>query len=91
MDARTAFMESSHLPASTRWSITDRLEAPVKAIGFWAAMWLPVSYLSLLASGIDSQAGLGLFLGLFGLHVIALVLGHGYRPPGAGRSATEPR
>lgn len=47
----------------------------VSTLSFWAAIVLPVLYLPLLAAGIDSTTGLALFLGLFGLHVLALVGG----------------
>lgn len=51
-------------------------------LSFWAAIALPVFYLPLLASGIDTLSGLALFLCLFGLHVLALVGGRPY----AGRA-----
>ena len=69
--------------------LAERLERPVEALGFWGAIALPVAYLSLLASGIDGRAGLGLFLGLVGLHVAALVIGHGHARSGGERAATR--
>lgn len=54
-------------------------------------MGLPVGYLSLLVRGIEGRTGLVLFLGLFGLHLMALVVGHDYQPRSLGRSSTDPR
>lgn len=54
------------------------LPEPVSALSFWSAIALPAFYLPLLAAGIESVRGLGLFLGLFGLHVVALVIGRHY-------------
>lgn len=51
---------------------------PLSALSFWIAIALPVFYLPLLAAGIDSVDGLLLFLGLLGLHVLALVGGRGH-------------
>lgn len=47
-------------------------------LAFWAAIALPAFYLPLLAVGIDTVSGLALFVGLFGLHVLALVGGRSY-------------
>lgn len=88
MDARTAVTVPRYLPWRTPWSIVERLEAPVEAIGFWAAMGLPVYYLSLLVRGIDSRVGLVIFLSLLGLHVIALVIGHDHQPGRIRRGGT---
>lgn len=51
---------------------------PLSALSFWVAIALPALYLPLLATGIDGPDGLLLFLGLLGLHVLALVGGRGY-------------
>lgn len=58
--------------------VGDGLRRPAAALSFWAAIALPAIYLPLLASGIESVRGLGLFLGLFGLHVLALVAGRSH-------------
>ena len=50
----------------------------VSTLSFWAAILLPVLYLPLLAAGIDSVSGLAVFLGLFGLHLLALLGGRGH-------------
>lgn len=56
----------------------------VTTLAFWSAIVLPVLYLSLLVAGIDDTSGLLAFLGLFALHVLALVVGRSYRS-GPGR------
>lgn len=68
------------IPGRVGRSIIDRIEVPVAAIAYWAAIGLPVGYLALLATGIDSGTELGLFLGLFGVHVAALIGGRNYEP-----------
>lgn len=56
----------------------DDVATPLSALSFWFAIALPLLYLPMLAAGIESARGLVLFLGLFGLHVLALVGGHGH-------------
>lgn len=51
----------------------------LSALAFWASIALPGVYLPLLAAGIDTTDGLGTFLLLFGLHVLALVMGRRHR------------
>ena len=69
-----------YLPARSR---RPRWIGPlVETLAFWGAIVLPIAYLSLLFAGIDDASGLLLFLGLFALHVLALVAGRSHR---AGR------
>ena len=56
------------------------LSRPVSALAFWLAIALPALYLPLLLTGLSSVPDLALFLGLFGLHLGALVGGRSYRP-----------
>lgn len=84
-------MAPSGRPTRSLWSAVSHLEAPIEAIGFWAAVGLPIVYLSMLVSGIDNQVRLVLFLGLIGLNFVALIVGHDYEPPRLGRSRPEPR
>lgn len=51
----------------------------VETLSFWGAIALPVIYLPLLAVGIDGPSGFLTFLGLFGLHVITLIVGRSHR------------
>ncbi|MFB6174049.1 MAG: hypothetical protein ABEI39_05340 [Halobacteriales archaeon] len=54
------------------------LAAPLSTLSFWSAIALPAVYLPLLIAGVDSQRGLVAFLGLFALHLAALVGGRSY-------------
>ena len=58
---------------SYRW-----ISTPLSAVAFYSAIALPALYLPLIISGIESTEGLLLFLGLFGLHVTALVGGRSH-------------
>jgi len=64
------------------------LTTPLSALSFWLAIALPAIYLPLLITGLSTVSDLLLFLGLFGLHLLALVGGRSYRresPPNAPR------
>ncbi|AFK19324.2 MULTISPECIES: hypothetical protein [Haloferax] len=50
---------------------------PLKVFAFWSAIALPLAYLPLLASGLDSGE-LPLFAGLIALHAATLVLGRNH-------------
>ncbi|RBI64310.1 hypothetical protein DMJ13_07475 [halophilic archaeon] len=50
--------------------------APVRFVGFWAAIALPFMYVPLLATGLESPSQLQTFLLLLALNVVALLLGH---------------
>lgn len=52
--------------------------APIKFIGFWAAVALPFLYVPLLFVGLGGGRGV-VFLGLLAANVVALVAGHGHR------------
>lgn len=56
------------------------IAAPLAVLSFWSAIALPVLYLPLLVAGIDTTQELLLFLGLFALHVLALVGGRSWYP-----------
>lgn len=49
------------------------------AVAFWAAVLLPLAYVPLLASGIDTVGRSGLFVSLVVLHLLALRVGHTHR------------
>lgn len=89
MDARSAGLVPRHLPRRTPWSVVQRLEAPVEAIGFWAAIGLPLGYLILVTWRIDGRLGLVGFVSLLWLHLIALVVGHDHKPTRFGRARIE--
>ncbi|MFC3959735.1 hypothetical protein [Halovivax cerinus] len=50
----------------------------ITTVSFWLGTLLPVVYLPLLVSGIDSGGRFGLLVSLLALNVVALVLGHDY-------------
>ena len=49
------------------------------AAGFWLGTVLPVLYVPVIVSGIDSLRSLVVFLTLLVVHVLALVVGHDHR------------
>ena len=59
--------------------IGQTLAAPLELLGFWSAIALPALYLPLLLTGLDTTSELVTFLGLLGLHLVALVVGRSYR------------
>jgi len=54
------------------------------AVSFWFGALLPIVYLPLLFTGVDSGLRFGLLISLLTLNVAALVLGHEY-PEGRPR------
>lgn len=66
-------------PTLPRWALDESLRGALAALAFWIAIALPALYLPLLIAGIESTDGLLAFLGLLGLHVVALVGGRRYR------------
>lgn len=50
----------------------------VSAVAFWLGTLLPVAYLPVFLTGIDSVTSLSLVLGLLSIHALALVVGHDY-------------
>lgn len=55
------------------------LREPLSTIAFWSAIALPVLYVPLLAVGLGSVRDLVLFVGLFVLHLAALLAGRSHR------------
>lgn len=62
-----------------RGSLDRWIRDPLSAFSFWSAIALPVLYLPLFVSGIETPAGLLVVFGLVGLHCLALVGGRDYR------------
>lgn len=52
--------------------------APIRFIGFWAAVALPFLYVPLLFAGLTGGRGI-VFLTLVVLNIVALVAGHSHR------------
>ena len=53
---------------------------PVRATSFYAALALPLAYVPLLVSGLETVSQTTTFALLLGLHVLALAAGHGHQP-----------
>lgn len=64
-----------------RRRVVGDLSEPLSAVAFWSAVALPLLYVPLLVAGLSTSQDLLLFLGLFGLHLVALFGGrsHGSR------------
>jgi len=60
-------------------SLRETLLSPVRAVSFWAAVWLPFLYLPLLFTGLDGHL-LYVFVGLLAANGLALALGQDYTP-----------
>lgn len=56
------------------------VSGPLRTVGFWAAVSLPFLHVPLLLTGLDSVADTLAFAVLFGLNLLALLLGHGHEP-----------
>lgn len=54
------------------------LWSTVTAVSFWLGTLLPVLYLPVFITGIDSVQMLSVLLALLAVNVVALVVGHGY-------------
>jgi hypothetical protein len=52
--------------------------APLRFVGFWAAVALPFVYLPLLVGGLGGEEAVA-FAGLLSLHAVALLVGHNHR------------
>lgn len=61
------------------------LGSTVTTLGFWIGTLLPIAYLPVFLTGIDSVGRLSLLLGLLAINVVALVVGHDY-PASRSRS-----
>ncbi len=57
------------------------VENTVTVAGFWLGALLPVAYLPLFISGVDSFTQLVVLLALLGLNIVALIVGHEHRQP----------
>lgn len=61
------------------------LGSTITGAGFWLGTLLPVAYLPVFLTGIDSISRLALLFGLVAVNVLALVVGHDYSPSSSGR------
>ena len=61
-----------------RTFINNWVRVPFSTLSFWSAVTFPALYIPLFIIGIESLKGLLVFIGLFTLHVIALIGGRQY-------------
>ena len=61
-----------------RFSVNKWIRFPISVLSFWSAIALPALYIPLFLSGLANTNDLMIFLGLFGLHIIALIGGRQY-------------
>ncbi|MEZ3144691.1 hypothetical protein [Halobaculum sp. MBLA0143] len=65
------------LPRAREYFTARKATAPVRAVGFYAAIALPFVYLPMVAGGLS--AGNASTVGaLLAVNVLALLVGHGY-------------
>ncbi|WP_254761699.1 hypothetical protein [Natrinema marinum] len=76
----------SNTPSERRDDQRGRLEraapgfaTPIRAVGFWAAIAMPILYVPLLVTGLSSSLDGLLFLALLAGHFLALYVGHAHR------------
>lgn len=60
-------------------TVAPTLAKPIRKAGFWGAIVLSVVYLPVLANGLSSSLEFGVFLGVLGVHLGALYVGHAHR------------
>ena len=58
-------------------SLSD-LASSVRMVSFWAAVALPFLHVPLLAAGLSTPSETLTFLGLLGLNLVALLVGHSH-------------
>ncbi len=58
--------------------VRERSGMVLEAFAFWTAVGFPLLYLPLLATGLDTPARLGAFLGVLAANVAALSIGRRY-------------
>lgn len=59
--------------------LSPTLAKPVRLASFWTAIVLPFLYVPLLATGLSDSTETLTFLGLLGLNLLALYVGHSHR------------
>lgn len=73
--ARDAPAESAAL---VRTALRRSVLAPLRFLGFWAAVLLPLAYLPLVHGGLTGGESTVLVT-MVAVNVVSLVIGHGYR------------
>ncbi len=63
-----------------RARLLGAVRRPVSFVGFWLSIALPFLYLPLLVTGLTTVAQTATFFALLGVNLLAVVVGHSYRP-----------
>ncbi|KAB1187783.1 MULTISPECIES: hypothetical protein [Haloferax] len=71
-ELREMVADEQQLPTGVRL-----VAAPLRFVGFWAAVALPFLYVPLLFGGLEASE-LTVFVALVALNALALVIGHNY-------------
>lgn len=58
----------------------SQVVAPLRQLGFWSAIALPFLYVPLVATGLQDQSEVLVFLALLVANVLAVAVGHSYTP-----------
>lgn len=83
--ART--VDQLRLPAAMA-TAAALLTRSVRAVAFWVATLLPLSYIPLLATGVIAERPLG-FAALLCVNATAFVVGHAHKRHDAGRPTPD--
>lgn len=65
---------------STLGTARSQVVAPLRQLGFWSAIALPFLYVPLVATGLQDQSEVLVFLALLAANVLAVAIGHSYSP-----------
>jgi hypothetical protein len=86
--ARTATAQLDNLHALGS-ALAGSLARPIRAVAFWVATLLPLSYLPLLSAGVAADHPLG-FVALLCANAVAFVLGHTHKRDADGTGDAPP-
>lgn len=85
MSVRTAIHGHGERASRTGRVLLERVEASSTVVAYWLAIGLPMVYLPVLFTGLESLTELGMVIGLLMLHGVALIGGRNYHPGSDGK------
>ncbi|WP_049896492.1 hypothetical protein [Natrialba chahannaoensis] len=71
--------DGDHQAESATNSARNVLKGSTQFLCFWTAVALPFVYLPLLAQGLGDPRATLIFLGLLGINILTLYIGHDYK------------
>jgi hypothetical protein len=71
--------DASHSSLRSRVGL-ETIVAPLRATSFYAAVALPLAYVPMLVSGLDTVPQTVTFLVLLALNLVAFIAGHSHEP-----------